>query len=101
MKALGTKHAADADTLERLARFDTHGQPVLSRYIDLEPSQLPTPDRQASQLGALLDAAGGRTQPKRRIASRHGSAATPRSRAAPADRRSSPRSAATYSRRCL
>jgi peptide subunit release factor 1 (eRF1) len=57
MKALGTKHAADADTLERLARFDTHEQPVLSLYIDLEPSRFPTPDTQASQLGSLLDAA--------------------------------------------
>ena len=57
MKTLGTKHAADADTLERLARSDTHGQPVLSLYINLEPSRFPTPDTQASQLGSLLDAA--------------------------------------------
>lgn len=61
MNALGTKHAADADTLERLARFDTHGQPVLSVYIDLEPSRFPTPDTQASQLGSLLDVARRQT----------------------------------------
>jgi peptide subunit release factor 1 (eRF1) len=57
MKALGTKHAADADALERLARFDIHGEPVLSLCIDVEPSRFPTPDTEASQLGSLLAAA--------------------------------------------
>jgi peptide chain release factor subunit 1 len=57
MNTLATIHVGDADTLERLARLDTHGQPVLSVYIDLEPSRFPTPETRASQLGSLLDAA--------------------------------------------
>lgn len=57
MKDLIKTHAGDANTVERLARLDTHGQPVLSLYIDLDPSRFPTPDTRASQLGSLLDAA--------------------------------------------
>jgi len=56
MKSLATTHAGDGDTLEWLARFDTKG-PVLSVYINLDPSRFPTPDTRASQLGSLLDAA--------------------------------------------
>jgi len=40
--------------LERLARLDTRGQPVLSVYVDLDPTRFPTPDTRASELGALL-----------------------------------------------
>ena len=40
---LATTHAGDADTPERLARFDTQGQRVLSVYINLDPSRFPTP----------------------------------------------------------
>ncbi len=57
METLATTHTGDADTVERLARFDTHGQPVLSVYIDLDPSRFPTPDTRATQLRSLLDAA--------------------------------------------
>ena len=57
MKTLAVTQAGDADTLEQLARFDTHGELVLSVYIDLDPSQFPTPETRASQLGSLLDAA--------------------------------------------
>jgi len=61
MTTFATTHAGDADTLERLARFDAHGQPVLSVYIDLDPTRFPTPDTHASQLGSLLAAARRQT----------------------------------------
>ena len=61
MKAVSTKHAGDAETLERLARFDGDGQPVLSIYINLDPSRFPTPDTRASQLRSLLNAARRQT----------------------------------------
>jgi len=47
--------AASVDTLERLARLDAHGHPILSVYIDLDPTRFPTPDTRATELGALLD----------------------------------------------
>ncbi|MGZ4305217.1 MAG: baeRF10 domain-containing protein [Solirubrobacteraceae bacterium] len=50
--------AADAvglDTLERLARLDAHGHPILSVYVDLDPTRFPTPDTRGTELGALLD----------------------------------------------
>ena len=46
---------ADAATLERLARFEAYGQPVLSVYIDLDPSRFATPSARSSQLNSLLD----------------------------------------------
>ncbi len=52
--------AADAlgtETLDRLAHLDTHGQPVLSVYLDLDPSRFPTPDTHDMQLGSVLDEA--------------------------------------------
>ena len=61
MTTFATTHAGDADTLERLARLDAHGQPVLSVYIDLDPSQFPTPETRAAQLGSLLAAARRQT----------------------------------------
>jgi len=61
MTTFATTHAGDADTLERLARFDAQGQPVLSVYIDLDPTRFPTPDTHASQLGSLLAAARRQT----------------------------------------
>ncbi|MHB1833960.1 MAG: baeRF10 domain-containing protein [Solirubrobacteraceae bacterium] len=48
---------ASAATLERLARFEAYGQPVLSLYIDLEPSGFAMPSARSSQLGSLLDQA--------------------------------------------
>jgi len=52
--------AADAvrpDTLERLGRLDTHEHPILSVYIDLDPTRFPTPDTRGTERGALLDGA--------------------------------------------
>ena len=43
-----------ADTLERLAGLEGHGHPVLSVYLDLDPSRFPTPGSRAAQLGSLL-----------------------------------------------
>jgi len=57
MTTFATAHAGDADTLERVARFDGHGQPVLSVYIDLDPGRFPTPETPAAPLGSLLAAA--------------------------------------------
>ena len=45
------------DTLKRLSRLDTHGHPILSVYLDLDPSRFPTPDTRVTQLGSLLDQA--------------------------------------------
>ena len=45
------------ETLERLARLDAHGHPVLSVYVDLDPARFPTPDTRHMQLGSLLDEA--------------------------------------------
>lgn len=45
------------DTLQRLSRLDTHGHPVLSVYLDLDPTRFPTPDTRDTQLGSLLDEA--------------------------------------------
>jgi peptide chain release factor subunit 1 len=52
-----TVEALGVDTLERLARLDTHGHPVLSMYVDLDPARFPTPGTRDAQLGSLLDAA--------------------------------------------
>jgi len=43
------------DTLERLSHLDTHGRPVLSVYLDLDPERFPTPDARDTQLGSLFD----------------------------------------------
>ena len=45
------------DTLQRLARLDAHGHPILSFYFDLEPGRFPTPDTRDTELGSLLDEA--------------------------------------------
>ncbi len=47
----------DTATLERLARVETHGHPVLSVYINLDPARFPTPAALDAQLGSLLDEA--------------------------------------------
>lgn len=49
--------AVGIDTLERLARLDSYGHPVLSVYLDLDPTRFPTPGTRDSELGALLDRA--------------------------------------------
>ena len=55
--SLAADRAVDAETIRRLARLDTHGHPVLSVYVDLDPGRFPTPDTRQTQLGALLDEA--------------------------------------------
>jgi peptide chain release factor subunit 1 len=63
MRALRTTHPAvaaeglGAETLEHLARLETHGHPVLSIYLDLDPERFPTPDTRETQLGSLFDKA--------------------------------------------
>ena len=49
-----TVEAIGDETLERLARLDTHGDPVLSVYLDLDPARFPTPTARDAQLDALL-----------------------------------------------
>ena len=55
--SLAADRALDTETIQRLARLDTHGPPVLSVYLDLDPGRFPTPDTRQTQLGALLDKA--------------------------------------------
>ena len=47
-------HAVDTDTLERLSSLEVAGHPVLSVYLDLDPSRFPTPAARQAQLGSLL-----------------------------------------------
>jgi len=47
----------NAATLDRLARLDPRGHPVLTVYIDLDPARFPTPAALDTQLGSLLDEA--------------------------------------------
>jgi hypothetical protein len=42
-------------TFERLARMDAHGHPILSVYLDLDPTRFPTPDTRQTEFGAVLD----------------------------------------------
>jgi len=50
---MGTE-AFGPDTLERLSGLEPNGHPVLSVYVDLDPSRFPTPAARAAQLGSLL-----------------------------------------------
>ena len=50
-----TSETLASDTLERLARLDTRGHPVLSVYVDLDPTRFPTPAARDAQLGWLFD----------------------------------------------
>ncbi len=52
-----TVDAISADTLERLARLDAKGHPLLTLFLNLDPERFPTPDTRATQIGALLDSA--------------------------------------------
>jgi peptide chain release factor subunit 1 len=49
-----TTETLGIDTLERLSGLATHGHPVLSVYVDLDPSRFPTPAARDAQLGSLL-----------------------------------------------
>ncbi len=42
------------ETLERLSRLETQGHPVLSIYLDLDPSRFPTPAARETQVRALF-----------------------------------------------
>jgi len=52
-----TAEVVGIDTFERLAHLDPRGHPILSVYVDLDPTRFPTPDTRDSELGALLDSA--------------------------------------------
>lgn len=45
------------DTPGRLWQLDWHGHPVLSVYLDLDPTRFPTPAARDTQLSALLSKA--------------------------------------------
>ena len=45
------------DTLQRLSSLELEGHPVLSLYVDLDPSRFPTPAARDAQLGSLFGAA--------------------------------------------
>jgi peptide chain release factor subunit 1 len=60
-------NAVSTATLERLARVETSGHPVLSVYVDLEPSRFPTPAARDTELSALLSRAGGHDLDARRV----------------------------------
>jgi peptide chain release factor subunit 1 len=49
-----TAETIGTDTLERLSRLDTRGHPILSVYIDLDPTRFPTPAARDAQFNALL-----------------------------------------------
>ena len=50
--------AIGAGTLRRLSQLHTDGHPVLSLYVDLDPSRFPTPAARGAELSALLSHAG-------------------------------------------
>jgi len=50
--------ALPSEVLERLARLECDGHPVLSVYLDLDPSRFPTPAERDTELSALLSRAG-------------------------------------------
>jgi len=35
--------------------MDAHGHPILSVYLDLDPTRFPTPDTRQTEFGAVLD----------------------------------------------
>lgn len=50
--------AVSPAVLERLSRLESAGNPVLSVYLDLDPSRFPTPAAREAELSALLSSAG-------------------------------------------
>jgi peptide chain release factor subunit 1 len=52
--------AVSSAALERLARLESAGHPVLSVYFDLDASRFPTPAARDAELSALLSRAGAR-----------------------------------------
>jgi hypothetical protein len=57
MPAAHVEDHAGPVTLARLARLDTGGHPVLTVYVDLDPSRFPTPKARRSELESLMDEA--------------------------------------------
>jgi peptide subunit release factor 1 (eRF1) len=54
----GTAGAVSASTLKRLGRIEAEGNPILSVYLDLDPSRFPTPAARDAELSALLGGTG-------------------------------------------
>jgi peptide chain release factor subunit 1 len=52
--------AVSSVVLERLSRLESAGHPLLSVYLDLDPSRFPTPSAREAELSALLSSAGAR-----------------------------------------
>lgn len=50
--------ALSPDVLRHLSTLPTDGAPILSVYLDLDPSRFPTPSERGKQLAALLSHAG-------------------------------------------
>ena len=60
MRAMPAAHVEDDPspaTLKRLSRLETGGHPVLTVYIDLNPSRFPTLKARKSELESLMDEA--------------------------------------------
>lgn len=53
-----TAEPVSTSTLERLGRIDAAGNPILSVYLDLDPSRFPTPAARDAELSALLGGTG-------------------------------------------
>jgi peptide chain release factor subunit 1 len=54
----GQVDAVSTSMLERLARIESGGNPILSVYLDLDPSRFPTPAARDTELSALLAGTG-------------------------------------------
>jgi peptide chain release factor subunit 1 len=59
--------ALPSEALERLARLESDGQPVLSVYFDLDPGRFPTPAERDTELSALLSRAGAHDADAKRV----------------------------------
>jgi len=55
---MGTAGALSPSTLQRLGRIEAQGNQILSVYLDLDPSQFPTPAARDAELSALLAGTG-------------------------------------------
>ncbi len=59
--------AVSPAVLERLSLLESAGHPVLSVYLDLDPSRFPTPSARKEELSALLSTAGARDVDAERV----------------------------------
>ncbi len=55
---VGLAAALSTSTLERVGRIEARGNPILSVYVDLDPSRFPTPTARDAELSALLAGVG-------------------------------------------